>query len=32
MSLVIGGKEYIVPNDEWMLPVEPMSMAQGGSK
>ena len=32
MTLVINGKDYVVPNDEWTLPVQPMSMAQGGVK
>lgn len=32
MTLVIGGKDYVVPNDEWTLPVQSMTMAQGGMK
>ena len=32
MTLVIGGKDYVVPNEEWMMPAQSVSMAQGGVK
>ena len=30
MSLVIGGKEYVLSNEEWMFPSQEIKMAQGG--
>lgn len=32
MTLVINGKNYVVPNDEWMLPQQTLSMAQTQAK
>lgn len=31
MSLVIGGKDYPLNNDEWMFPQQKASLAQGGT-
>ena len=32
MTLVIGGKDYTLSNDEWMFPSQPIQFAQGGQK
>jgi len=31
MSLVIGGKQYTLNNDEWMFPEQKPSLSQGGN-
>lgn len=31
MTLVIGGKDYVMSNEEWMFPAQKPSLSQGGA-
>jgi len=32
MTLVIGGKDYVMSNEEWMFPAQKPSLSQGGQQ